>query len=405
MTVIDVGRLVDGTAADPLDDARLRIDDGRIAAAGPIEEVDAPADEAHVSYPERTVVPGLIDAHLHLQGTRSMDPMDWVTVSDARAAARATADLESLLASGFTSVRDLGSTTGVGLGRATAEGEIAGPRVFTSGQAISQTGGHGDVHALPYDWVADGEATISTLADGVDECRRTVRRRLREGVDAIKIMTTGGVLSERDEPDQTQFTPAEVEAMVEEAHRAGRPVASHAQGAPGVKLALESGVDTIEHGFFLDDEAIELFEETGAVFVPTLAIVHRIVEAGADFGVPEHGLRKAREAAEAHLASTRRAYEAGVPIATGTDFLGAPLAPHGENALEAELLVESVGMDEREALAAATRVAARTLPTEDLGTLEVGNRADLVVIDGDPLADVTALRDVVATYVGGDRLA
>ncbi|MFW5937301.1 MAG: amidohydrolase family protein [Halanaeroarchaeum sp.] len=406
MVVIDAGRVLDGTGETALRDARLVVDDeGRIKAVGPAEDVSVPDDADHHTFPEKTVVPGLIDAHLHLQGNRSMNMMDWVTDSDALSAARATADLRDLAASGFTSVRDAGSTTGTALRQAVAEGDVTGPRVFTSGQALSQTGGHGDVHSLPFDWVAEGEVTISTLADGPTECRREVRKRLREGADLIKIMTTGGVLSERDAPDQTQFTEAEVSAMVEEAHRAGRPVASHAQGTPGIKLALENGVDTIEHGFYIDDEAIDLFLETGAVFVPTLAIMHQITAHGADFGVPEHALEKARAAAEAHVESTTRAYDAGVPIATGTDFLGAELVPHGENALEAELLVEKIGMTEAEAVASATGVAAEALPTDDVGTLEPGQFADFAVLDGNPHDDITALRDVTATFKGGEQIA
>ncbi|MFB6125473.1 MAG: amidohydrolase family protein [Halanaeroarchaeum sp.] len=405
MLVIDTGRLIDGTGNDAIADARLVVDDeGRVADVGPAESVAAPDGAEQVSYPEKTAVPGLIDAHLHLQGSRSMDPMSWVTDGDALSAARATADLHDLVAAGFTSVRDVGSTTALGLRQAVDEGDVPGPRIFTSGQSLSQTGGHGDVHSLPYDWVASGEAAISTLADGPDECRREVRKRLRDGADLIKIMTTGGVLSERDDPAQTQFTEAEVRAIVEEAHRAGIPVASHAQGTAGVKLALENGVDTIEHGFYLDDETLGLFAETGAIFVPTLAIMHRIVDEGADYGVPEHSLRKARAAAEAHFESTRRAYEAGVPIATGTDFLGADLVPHGENAIEAELLVAEIGMSEREAVAAATGVAGRALPTDEVGTLEPGRLADLAVLEANPHEDVTALREVAATYVGGERI-
>jgi len=167
-------------------------------------------------------------------------------------------------------------------------------------------------------------------------------------------MTTGGVLSEKDHPRQSQMTDAEISAVVEEAHRVGIPVASHAQGTPGVKNALRNGVDTVEHGIWLDDEAVDLFHETGATLVPTLAVMHRICERGAEHGLPEYGLEKAYEAREAHFESARKAHEAGVPVALGTDFLGPELLPHGENALEAELFVEEVGMSEREAIRAGT---------------------------------------------------
>jgi imidazolonepropionase-like amidohydrolase len=399
MRAIDADLLVTGRDEEPIADARVLVAEGEVTDVGTQEDLDAPADAARTTH--EYLLPGLIDAHLHLQGGREMDPMTWVTESSELGTARATADLRDILAAGFTAVRDVGSTTGLALRDAVDEGEIPGPRVFTSGRSISQTAGHGDSHMLPYEW-ADSEHGIGTLADGADECRKEARKRIRDGVDVLKIMTTGGVLSEKDAPDQSQFTDAEVQAFVQEAHRVGIPVASHAQGAPGIKTALENGVDTIEHGFYIDDECIDLFHETGATFVPTLSIMHRLVTEGDEHGVPEYGLAKARNAREAHFESTRRAYEAGVPIATGTDFIGPDLVPHGENALELELLVEEVGMDEHEVLQSATRVAAGTVPADDLGTVEAGARADLVALDADPLADVSAVRDVETVYRDGE---
>ncbi|MFB6236624.1 MAG: amidohydrolase family protein [Halopenitus sp.] len=401
MRVIDADRLISGHDEPPIEDGRMVIaDDGTIDAVGTQEDVDAPDDATHDAHP--VAMPGLIDAHLHLLGVRDMEPMSWLTESSELGAARATADLRDLLAAGFTTVRDVGSTTALGLRDAVAEDEIPGPRVFTTGQSISQTGGHGDLHFLPHDWVDQSDQGVGTLADGADECRKEARKRIRQGVDVLKIMTTGGVLSEKDAPDQTQFTDAEVEALVEEAHRVGIPVASHAQGAGGIKSALRNGVDTIEHGFYLDQRCLDLFHETGATFVPTLSIMHRLVEEGADHGVPEYGLEKAREAREAHFDSVERAYENDVPIAVGTDFLGPELIPHGENALELELLANEVGMAERDVIQSATRVAARTVPADDIGTLEAGNAGDVLALDSDPLADISAVREVAAVYKGGE---
>ncbi|MWG36666.1 metal-dependent hydrolase family protein [Halomarina oriensis] len=400
MTTIDCGTLVDGIADEPRHDVRLRLADGRIDAVGSPDDVDA--DDEH--YDHDVVIPGLIDAHVHLAGLRSLAPMAWVTEDVATLTARATADCRKLLAAGFTSVRDVGSATGLGLKQAIAEGEIPGPRVYTSGKSISQTAGHGDTHSLPLEWVADNSG-LATLADGEDECRKVARQRIRQGVDCLKIMTTGGVLSELDAPDHSQFTDAEIRAFTEEAGRVGIPVASHAQGTPGVVSALENGVDTIEHGFYLDDNALTLFHDHDATFVPTLAIMHRIVEHGADHEMPEWGLRKAREAYEAHVDSVRRAYEADVPIALGTDFIGPALVPHGENALEAELLVDEIGLSEMEAIEAGTSVAARTVPDDDIGRIEAGARADLVALGGNPLDDIAALRDVETVYTDGERAA
>ncbi|MFB6154788.1 MAG: amidohydrolase family protein [Haloferacaceae archaeon] len=404
MRVIDCGTLIDGVSDEALDEHRIVVDDGEILEVGPTADVDAPADATHVDHTGETVIPGLVDAHLHLGGNRSMDPFDWLKDSSELGTARATADLRKLLSAGFTAVRDVGSDTGLALRAAVEEGSIPGPRVYTSGQSISQTAGHGDNHYLPYQWVA-GEEGISSLADGEDECRKEARKRIREGVDLIKIMTTGGVLSEKDAPDQSQFTDAEIRAFTEEAHRVGIPVASHAQGGPGIKSALRNGVDTIEHGFYLDEEAIDLMKETDATFVPTLAIMHRLVTLGSDHGVPDYGLEKARTARDAHFDAVKRAYEADVPIALGTDFLGPELVPHGENAMEAELFVEEVGMSEMDAIRAGTSVAARTVPDDDLGAIEAGNRADLVALDGNPLDDISVLREGVnAVYRGGEAV-
>lgn len=400
MRHVDCGRLVDGTGR-VLEDARVAIDDGRIEAVGAREDV--PAEGERIDHADATVTPGLIDAHVHLQGVRSMDPLEWTLDADAYCAARATADLRALLEAGFTAVRDLGSTVGIGLRDAVADGEVPGPRIYTSGPAISQTGGHGDHHSLPYEWVTSG-AGISTLADGVTECRREARKRARANADCLKIMTTGGVLSAEDAPDQRQFVDEEIAAMVEEAHRVGMPVASHAQGVAGIEAALRNGVDTIEHAFYLDESTIELLLEHDATVVPTMAIMDRIVSRGEEAGVPQHGLRKAEVAYEAHTESIRRAYEAGVPIAAGTDFIGPDLVPHGENARELELYVERIGMSGQEAIEAATGVAARTLPDDDLGTIEPGNRADLVAFDGDPLDDIEVVREPAAVYRGGERV-
>ncbi|MFB6153683.1 MAG: amidohydrolase family protein [Halodesulfurarchaeum sp.] len=403
MVVIECGTLIDGQSDEPYRGARVRVDDGEVVEAGPAESVSVPDGATVHDHGDAVVIPGLIDAHLHLSGARSMDPMTWTTEPDTLGAARATADLRSLIEAGFTAVRDVGSATGIGLKRAVDGGAVPGPEIFTSGPSISQTAGHGDSHMLPYEWITSGSG-IATLADGPAECRKEARKRIREGVDLLKIMTTGGVLSEKDSPRQSQFTDEEISAMTEEAHRVDIPVASHAQGAPGIKSALRNGVDTIEHGFYLDEEAIELMQECGAVFVPTLAIMHQIVEHGEDHGVPEYGLEKAREAQTAHFEAVERAYEAGVPIALGTDFIGPELVPHGENVLEAELFVDAVGMNPMDAIRAGTSIAARTVPASDIGRVAAGYRGDLTVLERDPLTDITALRDVSAVYKAGERV-
>lgn len=403
-TVVTCGTLVDGVTDDPVHEAAVVVEDGRIVSVTERESVGL--DDANVvDHSGETVIPGLIDAHLHLKGWPSMDQSDLLQYDVAAGAARATTHLRRLLNAGFTTVRDVDSRTGLGLRRAVEEGAVSGPRIHTSHRAIYQTAGHGDVHYLPYEWVKEHNPYDPALCDGADECRKEARKRIRDGVDLIKIGTTGGVLSEKDHPDQSQMTDREISAVTQEAHRVGIPVAAHAQGAAGIKNALENGVDTIEHGIYIDDEGIEMLNATDGVLVPTLAIVDRICEHGADHGIPEFGLEKAREARDAHFDAVKRAYEAGADIALGTDFVGPDLVPHGENAVEAVLYVEECGMTPMDAIRAATGAAAKTLRTDDVGVIEAGRRADMVALDRDPLDDITALQDgITAVYKGGDRV-
>lgn len=402
-TIVACGTLIDGFVDEPMSDMAVVIEDERITAVTPL--ADAPDDADVIDHSQETVIPGLIDAHLHLKGWPSMDQSDYLTYDVAAGAARATTHLRSLLDAGFTTVRDVDSRTGLGLRTAVEEGSVPGPRIHTSHRAIYQTGGHGDAHYLPYEWVEQYNPYDPALCDGEDECRKEARKRIREGVDLIKIGTTGGVLSEKDHPDQSQMTDGEIAAVTQEAHRVGIPVAAHAQGAEGIKNALNNGVDTIEHGIYIDEEGIELLESTDGVLVPTLAIVDRICEVGADHGIPDFGLEKAREAREAHVDAVRRAYEAGATIALGTDFVGPDLVPHGENAVEAVLYVETCGLDPMDALKAATRNAALTLKEQDVGAIEAGRYADLVALDEDPLDDIRALQEsIAAVYKGGERV-
>lgn len=404
MAYVDCGLLFDGTGDEFIADARIVIDDGRVTEVGPIESIDEPAGD-RIDHSTDVVIPGLVDAHIHLWGSRSMDPFTRIVEHDrvALKAARASVDCKRLLAAGFTTVRDVSSDVALGLRDAVAEGEILGPRIFTSGRGFTQTAGHGDAHYLPYRWLETEDEP--TIVDGADACRQGARQRIRQGVDLIKISATGGVLSEKDEPHHTQFTAEEVQAFTEEAHRVDIPVAAHAQGAPGIKNALENGVDTIEHGIYLDEETIDLFLETDATLVPTLSIVQRICDHGEEHGIPPWGQRKAEAVRESHFESIAWAYEEGISIAAGTDFIGPALVPHGENAMELEIYVNDVGMDPIDALYTATGATAATLPVDDIGTLTTGSHADFVALSDDPRDDISVLRDGIdAVYLGGDRV-
>jgi len=404
MKVFECGTLIDGVADDPLTDGRIVVEDDTIVESGPRDGVDVPDGASVVDHRDETVIPGLIDAHLHINGWRSLDPFDMLTLDVVQGTARATRDLRTLLSNGFTSVRDCGGPTGLGLRAAVDEGEIPGPRIKTAWKPFSQTAGHADSHYLPHEWVTSDQSEGHVLADGVADCRTEVRKHLREGVDLIKIMTSGGMLSEKDHPDQAHYTPAEIRAFTEEAHRWGIPVASHAEGTAGINRALRNGVDTIEHGIGIDDESIELFKETGAILVPTLQAIYRNATAGPDSDVPDWSKQKSREAHDEHLASAKRAYEAGVPIAHASDCGGTKDHPLG-TMLEFELFVDEVGMTEMEAIQAGTSVAARALDDTNLGAIDSGRYADFVALADNPLDDITALSGEKTVYKNGTRVA
>jgi imidazolonepropionase-like amidohydrolase len=245
------------------------------------------------------------------------------------------------------------------------------------GQAICITGGQG--------W------EFSREADGVDEVRKAVREQLRMGANFIKLMATGGVMTPGIEAGAPQFSYDELKAGVEEAHKAGRKTAAHAQGNQGIKDSLRAGLDSIEHGIFLDDEAIALFLEKKAVLVPTLSAPFHILDKGEKSGIPNFVIEKTKKVKDTHIESVKKAHEAGIPIAMGADA-GTPFNRHGENLRELELLV-GIGLSPMEAIVSATRTASETLGLGDqIGTLEKGKMADLIVVEGDPLKDITILQ-------------
>lgn len=287
-----------------------------------------------------------------------------------------------------------------------ADGLIVGPRMQISLAMISQTGGHGDA------WMASGQEVHTLLlshpgvpdarVDGPDEMRRIVRTLVRMGADVIKVATSGGVLSPRDKPTHAHFGPTELDVLVEEATAAGAAVMAHAQAAPGIKNAIRAGIRSIEHGIYLDDEAISLMLERGTWLVPTLVAPRGVLDAAAaGASIPEASVRKAREVVEIHHESFRRAAAAGVRIAMGTD---SGVTPHGQNLRELALMTDG-GLTQKQALVATTSSAAELMGLDDeLGTLEAGKRADLVVVDGDPLDLATLGERIEAVYMDGRRV-
>jgi imidazolonepropionase-like amidohydrolase len=405
-------RLFDGR--DLIEHAALWVEGDEIRYAGPADRLSTDAPRTDLG--DATLCPGFMDLHAHFIGARQYSMMALATEDERSGALRSVPRARELLRAGFTTARDCGSGPGRFLRDAIEEGSIEGPRLYVARAIISQTGGHCDVHSLPAEWLC--RQAIFRLTDGPDDCRKAVREQFREGADFIKFCATGGVLSERDHSHQEQFTDAEVAALVDEAHRLGMRVACHAQGTAGIKRALRAGVDTIEHGFYLDSEAIDLFLKKDATLVPTFSIIHMICENGASFGVPAGSIDKAKRAREQHVKSFQAALKAGVRVATGTDFMGGDCNRFTDAALELELMVKA-GASPLQALQAATAHAARAITRQGLpvydqlgpawfdrvGSLRQGMLADAVALAGDPRKDPGAFRRVAAVMKGGVRVA
>ncbi|NIV32347.1 MAG: amidohydrolase family protein [Anaerolineae bacterium] len=401
--VLTGGRLIDGTGAEPITDAVITIDDGKIDQVGPADEVGIPAAAKVVDVAGKTILPGLIDAHVHLFGITSLNQMTWVIDEPHVRTIRAAMDAWRCLDAGFTTVRDAGGMLAIYVKRAIEEGSAIGPRIVASGMVISQTAGHGDMHFVPVEW--NRRTQITRIADGVPEVRKAAREQLREGADMLKIFTTGGVMSEKDKPTTCQYSMDEIRAFVEEAKHAGVRTGTHAQGTQGIKNAVLAGVDNVDHGVYLDDEVIALMVERGTTLVPTMSVLEAIVRHGRQEGVLEASVRKAESVQSAHIASFKKALAAGVVCGLGTDYLSDPRSPMGANADELVNYVNKVGLSPMEAIVCATRNNALVLGLQDeIGTLEAGKQADLIIVEGDPLADISVLRDrkkIVEVYKGG----
>jgi imidazolonepropionase-like amidohydrolase len=391
------GRIFDGTGSDPAD-GDIAIEDGRFVDVGGGLDGDKAVDVGG-----RTILPGLFDCHTHVC-TSGVDPLKSLIQPFSYQFYEAARNLDATLRIGITTIREAGGAD-LGIKQAVEDGLIPGPRMQISIIMLSQTGGHGD------DWVPSGvelplfvehPGRPSGLVDGPEAMRRKVRELIRDGADVIKVATSGGVLSPRDDPRHAHFRPAELEALVEEATAAGIFVMAHAQGADGIKNAVRAGIRSIDHGIFLDDEAIELMKDRGTWFVPTLVAPQGVLDA-VDAGVqlPPAVVDKARMVVDVHRAAFRHAVEAGVRIAMGTD---SGVMPHGRNLRELALMIDG-GMTPEAALEAATRSAAQLMGLDrDLGTIEPGKLADLVVVDGDPFDFGTLGDRVEQVWKAGARV-
>lgn len=389
-TVITGGNLIDGIGGDPLRNAVLYIEDEKIVAIGEKGELDIPKNAKVIDVSGKTIIPGLIDAHLHYSGSRISDgPMGRLKIGEACKAIRAAVDAHSMLKMGYTGARDCGGTIGIWLKKAIDEGTVPGPRIMASRLCINNTYGHIGSNPLP---LKLAEAMGQSYADGVPECLTAVRTQLREGADFIKIASGLKGESRKFPKCMPSYSFEEIKAMSDEAHRAYTIVASHCQGVDGIITSLKAGVDTIEHGTEFDEECAKLSVELDRIFVPTLAI---------QIKRPGYGLRDASDELREELnrklyESVRIAHERGVRIASASDFSGGDglgALPMGKNALDLERLV-TAGLSPMESIVSATKIASEAMMMEDvIGTLEPGKYADLVVVNGNPLEDITMLQD------------
>ena len=379
-------RLIDGTGAlqERVD---VRIRDGRFAEIGPALTPDA--DETH-DFDGATAIPGLIDAHTHLSLNATPHAIEDAASQSHPYQALLTANrAAALLAQGVTTARDIGGVAPVILAvrDAIREGHTRGPRIITAGHWLTVTGGHG--------WM------IGVEADGADALRRAVRAEIKAGSDMIKVMASGGIVGPGLGPHAVQFSEEEMSVAAGEAHGSGLTIAAHAHGEESIRNAVRGGVDSVEHGSYLTEELIGEMLERGTFLTPTLAVVGFILARADDAGLPPHSIESARALADTHRRNIALAYRRGIPLVAGTD-MGAPFT--GPDALHQEIHeLVAIGMTPMEAIQAATLNAARAMQREqDLGTVRPGCRADLLVLDADPLADIGATRMIRRIIKAGE---
>ncbi len=385
------GMIIDGTGGDPIPDGTVLIDNGRIAAVGPSSAINLPSDLPVHDVSGKTVMPGLIDGHVHLrsfagrghQDVHLWNVLTFIEEQTVHCAANAITALES----GVTTVRDMaGGRPEIAVRHVMEQGILPGARVVVCG-FVGMTAGHGDMF-VP----AAIEQRMWPPADGIDACRKLIREYARDGADFIKLCTSGGVLSIGDKSEWRNYTMEETQAIVDEAHALGKPVAAHAHTRDGIYQALVAGVDTLEHGTHLDDELIEMMLERNTWLCPTLAIGDFILTHGEERGVPAESLAKSRETDGYRQESMQKAYKAGVRIFMGTDSCNT--MAFGGHARELQLMHERIGMTAMETIVAATSAAADAIGLGDItGSILPGKMADLLVVDGDPLSDLRILQD------------
>jgi len=403
VTYIQAGRLFDGTGDAVREKMVIVVEGERIQSVGAAAETPIPAGATVIDLSRATVLPGLIDCHTHL-GARAdrYDPIYDFKDTPFQSAFAGVLNARTTLEAGFTTVRDVGSAPflAVDLRNSINEGFIPGPRVVASGPGISITGGHGDLNNYsPQTRVSMfPEERDYGIADGVDQVRHVVRAQLKYGVDVIKILASGGVLSKGDSPGAPQYTVEELKAAADEAHMAGRKIAAHAHGAQGIKNAITAGIDSIEHASLIDDEGIRMAKEHGTYLVMDIYNDDYILGKARDFHIPEEFIEKEKAIGRLQRENFAKAVQAGAKMAFGTD---AGVYPHGDNARQFFYMVK-YGMTPAQAIRAATSNAADLLGrSQNIGSIAPGKYADVIAVSADPLADVRALEKVGFVMKGG----
>jgi imidazolonepropionase-like amidohydrolase len=395
--VVHAGKLLDVRSGKTLNDQAIVIEAGKIVSVGPMGQAHRSSADRFIDLPNATVLPGLTDAHTHLTGNPQDIGPQALSISIPRATLTGARNARITLEAGFTTVRNVGAEGfgDVALRDAINAGDVPGPHMLVSGPALGITGGHCDENLLPFEY----HYTAEGVADGVEGVQHKVREVIKYGADVIKICATGGVLSHGDNPQASAYTQEELRAIVTDAHRLGRKVAAHAHGAQGILWASQAGVDSIEHGSYIDDAAIAEMKKNGTYLVPTLYLADWFLANAERLHVPAELIGKGKEVMSVARKNEAHAFASGVKVAFGTD---AAVYPHGLNAHEFAVMVK-LGLTPLQSIQAATINAADLLGWSDkIGTVESGKWADIIAVDGDPLQDVTTLERVKFVMKGGE---
>ena len=397
---VTAGRMVDVLAGRVVDKPVVTVTDGRIVSVATAGALEIPSGAKVIDLGDKTLLPGLIDMHVHLDSPADIGGYRGLEFTDSFFGMTAVGNARAMLDAGFTTVRNVGSgdRNDIGLKQAIDRGYAIGPRIVPAGYALGATGGHCDSTFLPPSLEKPDKE--EGIGDSVDELRYQVRRQRKYGAEVIKVCATGGVFSRNTEPGQQQLSEEELRAIADEAHQWGVRVASHAHGADGIRAAIRAGIDTIEHVSLVDDEGIRLAlaRERPVWFSMDIYNTEFTQAEGRKNGVLEDNLRKDRELAQIQRDNFRKAHHAGVKMVFGTD---AGVMPHAQAARQFAVMVE-YGMTPMEAIRAATRNAAEALGRDkDVGAIAVGRYGDMIAVDGDPLADISALESVDAVIKGG----